>query len=115
MEIANTFLLVSMRGWHRLTRSTPELWSKLSFTPVKPTKGEYFPQLRNWSQLAGSLPLTTTVFDHRGSGGLISQDRCEAVIDGFIPDVSFFYFYIFMIFFAISAAHLPVASATFGS
>ena len=82
-EIANTFLLGSIcRGWRQLTQSTPGLWSTLSFTLVKPTKQVYFPQLRNWLQLAGSLPLTITIFDHRGTAALSRRTNVSPSLTG---------------------------------
>ena len=60
------FLLGSVsRRWRQLTRSTPQLWSTLSFTLDKQTGIETLPQIQvvsDWLQLSGSLPLAFYIF-----------------------------------------------------
>jgi len=61
-KLPTPFLLESIcRGWRQLARSTPGLWSTLSFTLAKLTKRECLPELRNWSQFSSSLLLTIRV------------------------------------------------------
>jgi len=75
------FLLGTIcRGWRQLARSTPQLWSTLSFTLGKPTKLETLPQLRvisDWLQLSASLPLTLWI----ASDSRISRERSDPIIN----------------------------------
>jgi hypothetical protein len=74
------------RGWRLLARSTPVLWSMLSFSLAKPTrKPEGLSQLNavsNWLQLSGDVPLilTLAVFKYLEADS-VSQEECDAVID----------------------------------
>ena len=83
-KLPTALLLGSVcRGWRLLARSTPELWSTLSFSLGKPTKPDCLSQLQavgDWLQLSGGLPLTLRVFKHFRSGPL-SQEECDPIID----------------------------------
>ena len=72
------------RGWRLLARSTPELWSALSFRFAKPTRRpEGLSQLdavSNWLQLSGDVPLTLIVFKHLEADSVSEEER-DAVID----------------------------------
>ena len=52
--------------WRQLARSTPQLWTTLSFTLVKPTKFSLLETIRNWLQLSGDLSLTICVAKYKG-------------------------------------------------
>jgi len=73
------FLLGTIcRAWRQLVRSTPELWSALSFTLAKPMKVQGLQVIHvvtDWLLLSGDLPLTLRVWYY---GGLIpvSQLGC---------------------------------------
>ena len=76
------------RGWRLLARSTPELWSMLSFSLAKPTrKPEGLSQLNavsNWLQLSGDVPLTLNVYKYPDlEADSVSQleEECDAIID----------------------------------
>ncbi|KIM36935.1 hypothetical protein M413DRAFT_31329 [Hebeloma cylindrosporum] len=84
------FLLGTIcRGWRQLARSTPELWSTLSFTLTKPMKAEGVPVVQvitDWLLLSGNLPLTLRVFDvenwdPRETHPTASCSTCEVIID----------------------------------
>jgi len=78
------FLLGAVcRGWRQLARSTPQLWSTLSFSLAKRTKMEALQQLRavkDWLQLSGSLPLILGIFCYERIT-LASQERCGLIIE----------------------------------
>ena len=65
-KLPTPFLLGSIsRSWRQLARSTPQLWSTISFTLVK-KKTNALPPLSfiiDWLQLSGSLPLTLWIFE----------------------------------------------------
>jgi len=82
-KLPTPFLLGSVcRGWRLLARSTPELWSIVSFRLGKPPrKPEGLSQLEavsNWLQLSGDASLTLHVFKYWGSD---SVEGCDPVID----------------------------------
>ncbi|KIM38206.1 hypothetical protein M413DRAFT_30338 [Hebeloma cylindrosporum] len=68
-------------GWRLLARSTPELWSTLSFSIGKPTKPGGISQLQavtEWLRLSGALPLAINVIWNRNR---FSPEFCDPVID----------------------------------
>jgi hypothetical protein len=79
------FLLGSVcRGWRLLARSTPELWSTVSFSLAKPTKPPGPSQLEavsDWLQLSGDVPLTLHVFKYWGPDSISQEAGCNPVID----------------------------------
>jgi len=83
-KLPTALLLGSIcRGWRLLARSTPELWSTLSFSLGKPMKPGRLSQLQavsDWLQLSGGLPLTLRVFEYFGTGS-VSQEECDPIID----------------------------------
>ena len=84
-KLPTPFLLGSVcRGWRLLARSTPELWSTVSFRLGKPPrKPEGLSQLQavsGWLQLSGDVSLTLHVFKYWGADS-ISQEGCGPVID----------------------------------
>jgi hypothetical protein len=76
------FLLGSIsRSWRQLARSTPQLWSTISFTLVK-KKTNVLPPLPfiiDWLQLSGSLPLTLWIFEDAWSQ--LDWKTCPPVVD----------------------------------
>jgi hypothetical protein len=75
------FLLGTVcRGWRQLVRSTPRLWTTLSFTLAKPTKISLFEAVRDWLQLSGGLPLTIWISKYRGENP-VSPEIYRPVID----------------------------------
>jgi hypothetical protein len=75
------FLLGSVnRRWRQLARSTPQLWSTLSFTLDKQTGIQSLPQIHDWLQLSGSLPLSFYIFNDRETK-LAAQEIYDPVID----------------------------------
>jgi len=108
------FLLGSVcRGWRLLARSTPELWSTISFRLGKPPrKSEGLSQVQavsDWSQLSGDVSLTLHVFTYWGSDS-VSQEGCDPVID-ILKDVGKFYCFIYLhLFSPVSVVPLPQPS-----
>jgi hypothetical protein len=83
-KLPTPFILGSVcRGWRLLARSTPELWSTVSFSLAKPTKPPGPSQLEavsNWLQLSCDVPLTLHVFEYWGVDS-VSREGCNPVID----------------------------------
>ncbi|KIM48511.1 hypothetical protein M413DRAFT_80310 [Hebeloma cylindrosporum] len=84
-KVPTSILLGSVcRGWRLLARSTPELWSTLSFSLAKPSRQpEGLSQLQavtDWMQLSGGVPLILRVFKYWG-GDPVSQEVWKPVID----------------------------------
>ena len=69
-KLPTQFLLGSVsRRWRQVARSTPQLWSTISFTLVK-EKTNTLPPLRfinDWLQLSGSLPLNLWIIEDAAS------------------------------------------------
>jgi hypothetical protein len=79
-KLPMAFVLGSVcRGWRLLARSTPELWSTVSFRLAKPSrKPEGLSQVQavsDWLQLSGDVPLTLRVFRHWVADS-VSQEGC---------------------------------------
>jgi hypothetical protein len=80
-KLPTPFLLGTVcRGWRQLARSTPRLWTTLSFTLAKPTKVSLLEAVRDWLQLSGGLPLTICVCSYGGENP-VSQEIYGPVID----------------------------------
>jgi hypothetical protein len=81
-KLPTPFLLGSIsRSWRQLARSTPQLWSTISFTLVK-KKTNVLPPLQfiiDWLQLSGSLPLTLWIFEDAWSQ--LDWKTCPPVVD----------------------------------
>ena len=74
------FLLGSVnRRWRQLARSTPQLWSTLSFTLDKQTGIQSLPQIHDWLQLSGSLPLSFYIFNEGTKPAV--QEIYDPIID----------------------------------
>ncbi|KIM38122.1 hypothetical protein M413DRAFT_246604 [Hebeloma cylindrosporum] len=75
------FLLSSIcRGWRQLARSTPMLWTTLTFTLAKPAKGPLVETVRDWLLLSGGLPLDICVSSYEGEDPA-SEEMYSPVID----------------------------------
>jgi hypothetical protein len=109
------FLLATVcRGWRQLARSTPELWTSVSFNLSNPTKVESLHQLQavnDWLQLSGSLLLSFWVFWSSFAAG--SPKLHESLTPSTsIPDVGAKYTFIYLhLIFAISVASLPPSTS----
>lgn len=80
-KLPTPFLLGTVcRGWRQLARSTPRLWTTLSFTLAKPTKVSLFEAVRDWLQLSGGLPLTIWITNYYGENR-VSPEIYRPVID----------------------------------
>jgi len=114
------FLLGSVcRGWRLLARSTPELWSKVSFRLAKPPrKPEGLSQLEavsGWLQLSGDVPLTLHIFKYWVPIPSRKKDVIPLSTSSIsIQDVGKIYCLMYLHpFFAVSVVPLPpVVSAT---
>jgi len=65
-KLPTPFLLGSIsRSWRQRARSTPQLWSTISFTLVKRKTDALrpLPFINDWLQFSGSLPLTLYIFE----------------------------------------------------
>ena len=65
-KLPTPFLLGSVsRSWRQLARSTPQLWSTISFTLVKKKTNALspLPFIIDWLQLSGNLPLALWIFE----------------------------------------------------
>ena len=80
-KLPTPFILGSVnQRWHQLARSTPQLWTTLSFTLEKPTKIPLLQAINDWLQLSGSLPLSIWIFSYSREPRT-SPEICEPVID----------------------------------
>jgi len=80
-KLPTPFLLGTVcRGWRQLARSTPRLWTTLSFTLAKPTKVPLFEAVKDWLQLSGGLPLSIWISNYEGENP-VSQEMYGPVID----------------------------------
>ena len=81
-KLPTQFLLGSVsRRWRQVARSTPQLWSTISFTLVK-EKTNTLPPLRfinDWLQLSGSLPLNLWIIEDAASN--FYWETCPPVVD----------------------------------
>jgi hypothetical protein len=81
-KLPTPFLLGSVsQRWRQLARSTPQLWSTISFTLVK-EETKALPPLRfinDWLQLSGSLPLTLWITGEAKTD--FPSETCYPVID----------------------------------
>jgi hypothetical protein len=85
-KLPTPFVLGSVcRGWRLLARSTPELWSNVSFNLAKPPrKPEGLSQLQavsDWLRLSGDVPLTLHVFERWGVDSVSREGYANPVID----------------------------------
>ncbi|KIM38128.1 hypothetical protein M413DRAFT_30277 [Hebeloma cylindrosporum] len=81
-RLPTAFLLASMcRRWRQLARSTPELWSTMSFTLVKPNTNTLPPLqfISDWLRLSGSLPLTLWIIEEACYN--LHWETCPSVVD----------------------------------
>ncbi|KIM38133.1 hypothetical protein M413DRAFT_246699 [Hebeloma cylindrosporum] len=80
-RLPTPFLLSSIcRGWRQLARSTPRLWTTLSFNLAKPTKVPLFEAVRDWLVLSGGLSLNIWICGYKGENP-VSQEMYGPVID----------------------------------
>jgi hypothetical protein len=82
-KLPMAFVLGSVcRGWRLLARSTPEIWSKVSFRIGKPSrKPEGLSQLQavsDWLKLSGDVPLTLHVW---GADSVLQEGYASPVIN----------------------------------
>ena len=83
VKLPMAFVLGSVcRGWRLLARSTPELWSKVSFRLAKlPRKPEGLSQLQavsDWLKLSGDVPLTLHIW---GADYVLQEGYASPVIN----------------------------------
>jgi hypothetical protein len=82
-KLPTPFLLGSVcQGWRQLARSTPQLWSTISFNLVKPPKRKTaLPQfIDDWLQRSRSLPLDLWIYDSGRDEGPL-QAHSGPIID----------------------------------
>ncbi|KIM38127.1 hypothetical protein M413DRAFT_30276 [Hebeloma cylindrosporum] len=80
-ELPTPFLLSTIcRGWRQLARSTPSLWTTVSFTLEKPTKVPLLEAIRDWLLLSGGLPLKIWISSYEGKNP-VSQEMYGPVIN----------------------------------
>ena len=80
-KLPTPFLLGSVsRSWRQLARSTPQLWSTISFTLVKQTTNALAPLqfINDWLQLSENLPLTLCIFE--GARSNLHWKTCPPVV-----------------------------------
>ena len=78
------FILGSVsQGWRQLAWSTPQLWSTISFTLVKPPpkKIALLQLINDWLLRSRSLPLDLWIYDYRGYDLPMSQEQCRPIIN----------------------------------
>ena len=84
-KLPTQFLLGSVsRWWRQLSRSTPQLWSTISFTLVKKNTNSLPPLqfINDWLRLSGSLPLTLWITEHAAID--FPWETCREVVDSLI-------------------------------
>ncbi|KIM38123.1 hypothetical protein M413DRAFT_30273 [Hebeloma cylindrosporum] len=80
-NLPTPFLLATVcHGWRQLAYSTPQLWTRLSFTLAKPTKVPLPRVISDWLQRSGRLPLAIWIFCN-GNIPREAEETCVAVVD----------------------------------
>jgi len=81
-KLPTQFLLGSVsRWWRQLARSTPQLWSTISFSLVKKNTNALPPLqfINDWLRLSGGLPLTLWITEHAATN--FPWETCREAVD----------------------------------